>query len=315
MRKTIFILLFTSIVLGAGEPAKFVWLGVGAKSKSMGGTGGAYSENPFGAFFNPALLSMRTGNTASVGMQLLSLDRKIYYATFATRIKGDAGLGITWLHGSVDKVEARDKDGILTGTIANGNDEIFFAFGKPLYGPVHFGIGVQYCQSSIENVSTYTAGLQFGLRSDFTLGGNDKKLRLITGISAQNFLMNYRWNSGAYYGQGHTSEENFPIFLRGAIALSGKLGLPLLIAFDCWQNTPGKIKWGAGIDAKIITLTTNNNSILNELSARSGISYNSFSLGTGINGKIAIPFSIDYGIVVASSDPAIQHILDLRIDY
>ena len=291
-----------SLLFGAGEPNKYLWLGIGAKSLSLGNTGVALDNLDCAPFYNPASVSERGKFSLTAGNQFLALDRRIYYASLASEVSDGAGVGLVWIHSSVGDVDARDMDSEITGTVSNGNDAIYFAFAKRVFSNIHLGLGVEYLQSSLENLTAGTAG--FGAGISYRI----KDPQITIGFAAQNLFMKISWNSNDYYGLGYVSDEKIYELFRGGISYRGKISaIPFVLTGDIWQFSADKINYGAGIEVEP----------LQQLALRVGFSENRPSAGIGIHTKIG-KFSLvglDYAFVIEKENLTPRHIIDLTVEY
>ncbi len=304
MHKFILVIILLSVILsfGAGESCKYLWLGIGSRTLALGNSGTSLSDLPWAPFYNPASVSQRGKFSLAGGNQFLALGRKLYFASVASEIYDGAGIGLTWIHSSVSDVEARNTDGEKVGTVANGEDAIFFAFAKKPTNNIHLGIGVEYVQSSIENITTGTAGLGAGI--SYRIKSPD----ITIGLSAQNLFMNISWNSNDYYGMGNVSNEQISPVFRGGVSYRGSVGeYPFLICGDLWQFSSTALSYGMGVEF----------SPMAQLTLRAGFSDGYPSAGIGIHtkiGKMSL-VGIDYAVVPEKEELSIKHIVDLIIEY
>ncbi|HDG67613.1 MAG TPA: hypothetical protein ENG11_00510 [candidate division Zixibacteria bacterium] len=307
MRAKFLIVCAVALMMGelfaAGEPAKFLWMGIGARGLAMGNTGTAYINTPWAPFYNPASVSARGKFSAAASNQFLALDRKIYAATISAEIYEEAGVGLTWIHSGVSGVESRNEDGQKTGTVANGNDAIFFAFGKNLAGKFHIGLGVEYIESSIENVTVTTAG--FGGGVSYRI----QKPDITIGFVAQNLFMKFLWNSNNYYGTGQTVEEKVPELVRGGVSYSFRVGGAECNLSADIRDYPsaGKFEYGVGAEVNPIP----------QISIRGGFNGEHPTFGVGVRTKLGklSNIGVDYALVPENRGVAPRHIVDLMVEY
>jgi hypothetical protein len=291
----------------------FQMVSVSAKSTALGSTGTADADNGFCPMYNPALLSEYGKFMFGGGNQFLALDRKLFYATISSEIKGGAGVGLCWTHTGVSNVEGRDFDGNITGTVENSTDAIYFGFGKSIYREFHFGIGVEYVQSSIENVSTSTAGFSGGLSARIP------GINLELGASVQNLFMSFSWNSNDYYGQGITDEEKFPILYRAGAKYSFELAtLPFEAYSDLWKCDNTQLKYGLGLQSKVISKKSPAEpDFMPELFLRAGFSNGLPAGGLGLDfiaGK-RLKIGFNYAISAEKESLSPRHIVELIVNY
>lgn len=317
-------------LFAAGETVKLQWMGIGARSLAMGNTGVATKSLPWAPFYNPALVSARGKLTVAGGNQFLTLDRRLYFASLASEISGGAGVGITWLHSYVADVEARDIDGELNGTVNNSDDAIFFAFAKELVPLLHLGLGVEYFQRSLENLTTSTAG--FGAGISYRI----EEPNIDIGAAIQNLFMTLSWNSNDYYGHGQVSNEKLPLFFRIGVSYLRKMkNIPLHFCADIWKTETSPIYYGLGLEAEIFgdksdKSDTDINTKLSDVAAepdggvnlpqlvlRCGFSDNRPSGGAGMYMRIsrAVYIGLDYAIVAEREGLAPRHLIDLSVEY
>ena len=221
----------------------------------------------------------------------------------AAEIYEEAGVGLTWIHSSVDNVESRNEDGEMVGSVANGSDAIFFAFAKKFAGNAHLGIGVEYFESSIENVTASSAG--FGAGVSYRIVHPD----VTVGVALQHMFMSYRWNSNNYYSEGQTVEEQIPPLVRVGLACNFKLFGREGSAVADLQNYPtlGEFKYGIGAEI----------SVFPQLDLRGGFNGESPTFGVGIHTRVGKINSvgIDYAFVPDKLGLSPRHVLDLVVHY
>ncbi len=304
MRKVLMsILMVVVAVFGAGEPVKYLTLGVDARALAMGGAGIATVGTPWAPFYNPASVSARGNFAGAASNQFLDLGRKLYGAAISAEIYEEAGVGLVWIHSGVDDVPARNSDGELTGTVANGDDAIFFAFGKNFKGRFHLGFGVEYFESSIENVTVSTAGFGAGL------SWRMRKPNLTLGLALQNLFMKFLWNSNNYYGMGQTVEEEIPPLVRAGAEYAFRLAGMDCSAVGEVRDYPslGDLGFGAGIEI----------SPLEQISLRAGFNGEHPTFGVGVStkvGKLSL-VGINYAFVPENYGLSPRHIVDLVVEY
>ncbi len=304
MRKAFFIIIIISLGLlfGAGEPVKYLWLGVGARTLALGNTGVAIGHLAWSPYYNPSSVSEHGAFSVAGGNQFLALGRRIYFASLASEISDGAGVGITWIHSSVADVECRDVDGNHEGIIDNSTDAIYFSFAKRVIKNLHAGVGIEYIQSSLENVTSGTAGLGMGL--SYRMRAPD----LSFGLAAQNLFMELTWNSNSLYGQGQVSNEAIPFLIRMGTAYTHHFGeIPLMLSADIWYHDDSPVYYGFG--AEILPLP--------QLAIRAGFTDNRPSAGVGIQTKIGMlsHIGVNYTIVAEREGLAPKHLVDITVEY
>ena len=290
-----------ALVFGAGEPAKYLTIGIGAEHIGRGCAGTADRNSVFAPFYNPALLSARGKPSIGFGNLFLGLGRRMYYAAFATQIRDEAGVGVVWVHSSVADVERRDIDGNITGKVNNNNDAVYFSFAKEAYGGLHAGLGVQYVQSNIENLNAYSAGLAGGIFCEL------KKYGIIVGASATNISLELKWNSSDYYDDGRTSRDKLPLFWRFGGEKRGTVK-SVNYKFDADIFLIGDRELSYSIGAEC----SPHESFVVTLGVRDG----RFSAGFGLNIKLGFFKRLSFGYAISAQPYGVppMHVVEIRFD-
>ncbi len=317
MKRCLFVLfLLLSGAFGAGECCKFLWFVPDARTQATGGAGTAAPNIALAPYYNPASVSERKTMLVSAGNKFLDLDRRLYFASLVAGIKEGAGIGLVWIHTSTEGVEFRDIDGELLGTVQNGNDGIFFSFAKALVpGLLHLGLGVEYFQSSVENVTASSAG--FGAGVSLRL----RKYGVTFGAAAQNLFMRLSWNSNSFYGQGQVSNEDVPTRFRIGASYAKSFGaIPLQAAFDVW-SVGDEVFLGGGIEVEICPERIGDEeapqTAIPHIVLRAGVLNGKPTAGAGIRskvGKIAV-LGVDYAVAPESEKLAPQHTVQISVEY
>ncbi len=213
--KRIFIILTLGLALLAedtgGRAGKFMLLGSSPRAVGMGQGMTAIDNMPEAFSYNPAALIGIQGYQVGGSYQTLALDRSTYSAYIAGNIKNDAAFAISWVHAGTD-IQGRNGDGIPTGDLENGDDNIGIVFSKKVLRYLAFGGSLRYMQSKLHEMLSYTAGFDVGLIY------RHRQTGLNAGVSVANIAMNHSWNSSELYGEGYNADEAIPLTVRTGVA-------------------------------------------------------------------------------------------------
>ncbi len=194
-----------------GRAAKFMLLGSAPRAVGIGQAMTAVDNMPESFMYNPAALIGIEGYQGGGAYQLLALDRSTYSVYFAGNVKNDAAFAFSWIHAGTD-ITGRNGDGMPTGDLENGEDNIGISFSKRIFRYLAVGGNLRYLQSKLPEMLSYTAGFDVGAIY------RHRKTGLNAGISVSNITMNHSWNSAELYGEGYSSDETIPLTIRTGIA-------------------------------------------------------------------------------------------------
>ncbi len=239
MRKRILITIILLLALPAGamagdgkggQPANFRNLALGGRPAAMGGAFTAVAEGGIGFLYNAAGAAQTDQHMVGFSYRIMELERRLGHVSVGLPAQGEAMLAFNWVHAGTGDLEARDDQGnIIDGqTISNSENLIGITFAKRFLPELSIGARVFYVQNTIESADAYTIGVDFGIMGIFNMsktavGSLFPSLR--AGLVVENAGASYRWTTTDFwedYGrdQGSSVDEDFPLNIRGGIALA-----------------------------------------------------------------------------------------------
>lgn len=181
--------------------------------------------------YNPALSVFMEESKADIGYTFLSLDRKLNFLGFTTKIKlpkqkeGAAGITAAWLNSGVGDIDGRDNDTRQIGTFSTFDNEFYFGTGFLISKQVSLGVGFKlYYSQLFDEVSTTSFALDFG-------GVYKVNESIALGMTVIDVGAGYEWQTTEIYGSnGNTTKDKFPTVLNlsGSYLLPNNLGIASL---------------------------------------------------------------------------------------
>jgi hypothetical protein len=148
-----------------------------------------------GAYHNPANAAVSDRKSAEFARSMMAFDRSISSAAFHTSLPPTAGLSIGVVYAAVDGFDGRTVSGYPTGTFGIYEAQVFTAFGIRIGKRSSIGAGVKVSLADYNSqVDAATAvGIDLGFRRELTD-------RTIIGVSVQDLVAAYTWNTQELYG-------------------------------------------------------------------------------------------------------------------
>ncbi|OGC90805.1 MAG: hypothetical protein A2W25_12780 [candidate division Zixibacteria bacterium RBG_16_53_22] len=195
----------------AGYSGAFMRSGVGARPLGMGGAFTAIAEGPEATYFNPAGLGFEMRLGTSLSYKALSLDRHLGHIAISFPIRSEAVMAASWVNAGVSDIVGRGSSQQIIGNINNNQNAFTLSFGKAINGSAALGASLRYLQEKLDELDVFTigvdAGFLFRYRELISLGG-----------VVQNLGSTYRWDTNAYWGDGTTYEEKYPVIFKFGLA-------------------------------------------------------------------------------------------------
>lgn len=181
--------------------------------------------------YNPALSVFMEESKADLGYTFLSLDRKLNFLGFTTKVKlpqqkeGAAGITAAWLNSGVGDIDGRDNDTRQIGTFSTFDNEFYFGTGFLLSKQLSLGVGFKlYYSQLFDEVSTTSFALDFG--GVYKINEN-----IALGMTIVDVGAGYEWQTTELYGSnGNTTKDKFPLLLNigGTYLMPNNLGIASL---------------------------------------------------------------------------------------
>jgi hypothetical protein len=143
--------------------AQFLKLGLGGRAVAMGGAFASLADDATAIYWNPAGLANLS--TAELGFTHLAWFQDISYEFFVhaqpIRKWGVVGWSLAYLH--MGELEGRDENGNPTSEFSASGMAVNLAFGRRISNHLLFGCGIKSIEEKIEEQSSYSLALDFGL--------------------------------------------------------------------------------------------------------------------------------------------------------
>lgn len=272
-------LLSTDLMAGEGAGA-FLRLGLGARSRGMGGAYTAIADNSSAAYYNPAGLAFLENREVNLTYSLMSFDRIFNSAGFSRPLPPSAGFSIGILQSGFAESDARSSGGDVIGKIDDAKYAVMMGFAVRLSERVAIGITPKWLYSKVYDVSASSVGLDIGTM--VRLQNN-----LTAGVALKEIGQKFKYTRDPRGEGDETTTDRLPLTLRVGIAYrhdwGGTTFRNVLIAADLESVEGQSGRFHFGLESKL----------LDAFSLRVGLDDRDFTAG------FSIPFKVhDYRLHV-----------------
>lgn len=331
MRKVLVIILISLSIINAQPefsaissfPGAFSRMGFGARGIGMGNSLSAVKEGNLVAYYNPALAPFQEGNSFQTAYSILSFDRSLNFLSYTrkfefgrveaadgtTKPRSTAGISAGIINAGVSNIDARDAQGINTGTLSTSENQFYIAVANRFSDKFAIGIAFKFYYYKLYKEFT-SSGLGFDIGVLYSFNDHLSFSFVMKDINSK-----YEWDSGKIYGQsGRQSKDKFPLLTK--IGAAYKFDDPKLTAAIEFENTNASAKYlHGGIEYNIDT----------NLFLRAG--FDRFNIvNTDIPIKPSFGFSyfylissyrigIDYAFVIEPYSSSDQHIIGINVNF
>lgn len=304
-------------------PGAFSRMGFGARGMGMANVLSSVREGNLVAYYNPALASFQEGNSLQTSYSILSLDRSLNFLSYTrkfefgkvdtedgkTKPRSVAGISAGIINAGVSNIDARDAQGINTGTLSTSENQFFVAVSNKFSDKLAFGIAFKFYYYKLYENFTST-GLGFDIGALYSFNEYLSFSFVIKDINSK-----YDWDSGNIYGQsGRQSKDKFPLLTK--IGASYKLSEQKLIAAIEFENTNASSKYlRGGVEYNIIE----------DLYLRAGVDrINIVNLDIPVKPSFGFSYfrlfnsyriGIDYAFVLEPYASGDQHIIGINVSF
>jgi hypothetical protein len=170
-----------------GQAGAYLQAGAGVRALGLGDAFVAIANDVTAGYWNPAGLGQLNEPQFAGMHSVLSLDRKYNYVAAAYPFGAAGTIGVSWVNYQVGQIEARDREGVVTGKFSNQENALLISYGKTLRPALALGGGVKLLRHDLAQRRAsgigYDLGVLFKPSEVFALGG-----------SLQNLRTQIRWN-------------------------------------------------------------------------------------------------------------------------
>lgn len=210
-----------------GFIGSFSRMGFSPRGMGMGNAMTSMTSEGSYSYYNPAFSAIQSDQIqVDAGTALLSFDRQLNMVQSHFQLPPSAGLSVSLLHGRVGNIDGRDLSGYHTGDLSTNEFQLSGNFGIRFSDLFWAGIGIKYnfARYHPEMPATSGIGLNFGVLIKPT-----SKLNM--GITVQDLLASYRFDSSDLYGTDSSNNQQFfPV--RMIAGLSYQISNDWLISLD-----------------------------------------------------------------------------------
>lgn len=284
------IFLFSStIIFGQGNSTyDFLRNDIGARSAALGGSFVTSTDDPNLIFYNPAGIATLISSQLSVGYYKHLLDINAGYVSFGTAIPNFGHIGAGIIYMNYGEFERTGEEGQNLGKFGAGEFAFTAGYADLLLEKLNYGFNAKFIYSSIAEVRSSAAALDFGLQY-FLIPD-----RIIIGASLLNF--------GTQIDPYMNTREDLPLDVKvGASIYPEHLPAVVMISLhklnekqDKFLSRFKQFSIGAEFTASpVIKLRFGyNNERRSELKLEHSAGLAGFAVGVGFAKEI---YSIDYG--------------------
>jgi len=241
--------------------------------------------------------------------------------------KKPAALTITWDHAGTEDIQARDFDGIQTGTLGFYENRFSLAFGIKLHSTFSLGVsaGVLYAlvPDLIEEGSSLTsttfiadAGLQWRPLLEKEVPANLQTLTI--GAAAYGLGGKNSWNTTGYWSEGTTKEDNYPDRYRIGFAYSPVASLSLYS--DVETDLADLARYKGGLELSVMEIAGVSGGSSSSLGAmpkimlRAGLDKTQPTFGLGLEFLLSGlgMTRLDYAYVMEDASPVATQVISWR---
>lgn len=333
----VIIFLFSGLIsnlsaqeISGGFAGSFSRMGFSPRGMAMGNAMTSVVQEGSYSYYNPAFSAIESDLTqVDAGTAILSFDRQLNMVHSHFQLPPSAGLSLSLLHGRVGNIDGRDLSGYHTENLSTNEFQLSGNFGIRLSEAFLAGIGIKY------NMARYHTELPTTSGVGIDLGILIKPLqKLHLGVTVQDLLASYRFNSADLYGTDAVNNRQF-FPLRMIAGLSYQINRNWLISLDL-ENRLHSYESMSVQNDQPQSVSRNKETTVNNF-IRTGMSYQfheRLTLRTGIQVNdlgevndfqpaagfsIHLPYdtlspSIDYAFVREPSGLSTMHVFAIRLN-
>lgn len=198
-----------------GSGGVYTRMGFGPRGMAMGDALASVTHQGIYAHYNPALAASASGNQIDMSSAVMRFDRSLHSLNATFSLPPSAGLNVGLINANVNSIDGRSQSGYHTDYLSTHEFQVFAAFGLQVSERVHLGVGIKgYLANFHKDLSNATG-------AGFDLGLLIKPVNNIQiGLTAQDFLSAYRWDTTELYGTQNARNRNDRFPTRFKIAAS-----------------------------------------------------------------------------------------------
>lgn len=326
-------ILFAQETTG-GFAGSFSRMGFSPRGMAMGNAMTAVLSEGSYSYYNPAFAAIESDLIqVDAGTASLPFDRRLNMVHSHFQLPPSAGFSIGLLHGRVGNIDGRDQSGYHTGYLSTNEFQITGNFGIRFSEMVWAGIGLKY------NLARYHPEIppSSGVGIDLGILVNPG-YRFKVGISVQDLLASFRFNTSDLYGADNSANQHFfPVRILGGISYEMSDEWIISLNYENRRQSFERLSDVEGQPAFATHSVSRNEATSTRHFIRTGTSYrlherftlrggmqlndvrkgNDFQPGAGFS--IHLPYdalspSIDYAFVREPSGLSTMHVFAIRLN-
>lgn len=194
-----------------GRTGAFLRLGLGARSRGMGGTYTAIADNSTAAYYNPAGLAFLQTREVNLTYSLMSFDRIFNSAGFSRPLPPSAGFSIGIVQSGFSESDARTSNGDVLDQIEDTKIAVMMGFALRISERVAIGITPKWLHSKVYDVSASSVGFDVGAM--VTL-----REHLTVGLALKEIGQKFKYTRDPRGEGDETTTDRLPLTMRTGIA-------------------------------------------------------------------------------------------------
>lgn len=207
------VLLYVGIVLGAAPHSlyaqdvgagSFSRMGMDARGIALGNALLADSTTDVSPYYNPALMTLATGQRVSGAAAALAFDRQLQSLEFTTPVGPTAGVGLGLVHAGVTGIDGRNSDGVHTEDLSTDEFALSLSFGNRFADRLSVGVQMTLYQSDLVPDASPVRGFGVDLGVAYQVSS---QFRVAGAVS--DLLAKYEWEGGRV--RGRSQIDDFPV--------------------------------------------------------------------------------------------------------
>jgi hypothetical protein len=200
-----------------GVAGAYTQWGSAARAIAAGNSWVAYAQEGAYIDYNPAFAAYhRNKSEINLGSALLQFDRQLHLLQAVTPLPPKAGLGILLRTARVTDFDERSLSGYPLGSFNSTELQALTSFGIRVTSDLTLGAGfkINYARFHPEVTPSTSIGIDLGMHHNISD-------RLQWGLTVQDLLGSYRFNTDALYGGQpvQTEPDQFPLRVQAGSAL------------------------------------------------------------------------------------------------
>lgn len=204
----------------AGQAARYLRIGVGARALGMGGAFTAVSDDASACYWNPAGLVQLKNKEVQAMYSLLSIDRKYNFLNYAQPMKDDRCFGVSVIDFGVGDIRGKNKFGSDTTMFDDQENALIVSYAGNMENGLLLGGNLKYITQSMNpSEGKQSAG---GISIDMGMLWKAKP-NLTVGLALQDVGGFLKWDTG--------HKDRLPVVIKAGTAYR-LMDNNLLLAFD-----------------------------------------------------------------------------------